>query len=85
MLLGAQFARPARGLSLSRRRMSPPQNVNKFEVRNDVQKVNLTMNIVETSNVETDHPLELPAAHCHPQYRRQDQDYEQDFMGRRDP
>ena len=77
MLLGPQFR------SLIRTR--PLQNVNMFEVRKDVRKANLTTNIVETSNVETDHPLELPTAHCHPQYRRQDQDYEQDFMGRRDP
>ena len=81
MLLGAQFVRPA----MSRRVTSPPQNVNKFEVRNDVRKANLTTNIAETSNVETDHQLEPPAARCRPRHQRQDQDCEQGFTGRRDP
>ena len=77
MLLGPQF----RWLIRTR----PLQNVNMFEVRNDVRKANLTTNIVETSNVETDHQLEPPAARCRPRHQRQDQDCEQGFMGRRDP
>ena len=77
MLLGPQF----RWLIRTR----PLQNVNMFEVRKDVRKANLTTNIVETSNVETGQQLELPAACCRHQCQQQDQDYEQGFMGRRDP
>ena len=77
MLLGPQF----RWLIRTR----PLQNVNMFEVRNDVRKANLTTNIVETSNVETGQQLELPAACCRHRCQQRDRIYNEDFMRRRDP